>query len=179
MNATQICALIGLILGVGLIYWIAYRNGQKDGQLEGEEHGKVASIDTTNTVIRELESELRFMRTENWHLNKTYQALKGTEASQSTHGINLSALRELESELRYQQADQWYLVKTIEQLKAVQAFGEVERQTLMAAAEKLRLAADTFRAMSAREQSKQALELRERILVMISLLQPVAQERAA
>jgi len=179
MNATQICALIGLIIGVGLTYWIAYRNGLKGGQLKGEERGQEASIETTNTVIRELESELRYMRTENWHLNKTYQALKGTEASQSAHGINLSALRELESELRYQQADRWYLMKTNEQLKAVQAFGEVERQTLLAAAEKLRLAADTFRAMSAREQSKQALELREKILDMIALLQPVAQERAA
>lgn len=179
MNATQICALIGLILGVGLTYWIAYRNGLKDGQLKGEEHGKEASIETANTIIRELESELRYMRTENWHLNKTYQALKGTEASQIANGINLSALRELESELRYQQADRWYLTKTNEQLKAVHAFGEVERQTLLAAAEKLRLAADTFRAMSAREQSKQALDLREKVLDMIDMLKPVAQERAA
>ncbi|MGA8134477.1 MAG: hypothetical protein WCA48_10050 [Pseudomonas gingeri] len=118
------------------------------------------------------------MRTDQWHLNKECEILKGTRFSEKSD-LHLPALRELESELRFQQVDRWHLAKANEQLKAAQAFGVNERQTLLATAEKLRLAADTFRAMSSKGQAKQALELREKVLEMIALLQPAAQERAA
>jgi hypothetical protein len=178
MTAIQICALIGLTLAAAFVYWIGYRGGLTDGQVKGEEQGKKFALDTTNTIIRELESELRFMRTDHWHLSKECETLKGTRFCKKAD-LHLPALRELESELRFQQVDRWHLAKANEQLKAAQAFGANERQTLLATAEKLRLAADTFRAMSSTGQAKQALELRDKVLDMIALLQPTAQERAA
>jgi len=58
-------------------------------------------------------------------------------------------------------------------------FGEKDRQTLLSIAEKLKLAADTFRAMSSKNQAQQALELREEALSMAALLEPITPERAA
>ena len=39
MTATQVCALIGLIIGAALIYWTGYRGGLIDGRIEGLEEG--------------------------------------------------------------------------------------------------------------------------------------------
>ena len=54
-----------------------------------------------------------------------------------------------------------------------------DRQTLLAIAEKLQLAADTFRAVRSESQATQALALREKALSMATLMDPFHQEDAA
>ncbi|WP_347929472.1 hypothetical protein [Pseudomonas helvetica] len=138
MTAIQICALIGIILGAALIYWIGYRGGLIDGRFEGAEEGKNIEHAASAKTIRELEASLQFLR-----------------------------------------ADHTHLAQLCKKLRTGQTFGADERQTLLCIAEKLKLAADTFRAMSSKSQAIQALELRDKALSMAALLEPVAQERAA
>ena len=54
-----------------------------------------------------------------------------------------------------------------------------DRLQLIAIAEKLQLAADTFRAVNSKNHASQALALRDKALVMAALLEPIAQEKAA
>lgn len=54
-----------------------------------------------------------------------------------------------------------------------------DRETLLAIAEKLKLAADTFHAVTAKGQAAQALGLRDQALGMADRIAPTAQERAA
>lgn len=54
-----------------------------------------------------------------------------------------------------------------------------DRQTLLAIAEKLQLAADTFRAVRSESQATQTLALREKALSMATLMDPFHQEDAA
>ncbi|NNA66189.1 hypothetical protein [Pseudomonas gessardii] len=57
--------------------------------------------------------------------------------------------------------------------------GATDRLNLIAIAEKLQLAADTFRAVNSKSHAIQALALRDRALSMAALLEPTAQEKAA
>jgi len=57
--------------------------------------------------------------------------------------------------------------------------GAVDRLQLIAIAEKLQLAADTFRAMNSKNHAIQALALRDKALSMAALLESTAQEKAA
>lgn len=57
--------------------------------------------------------------------------------------------------------------------------GATDRQHLLAIAEKLKLAADIFRAFNAPNQATQALALREKASDMAATLEPIAQEKAA
>lgn len=57
--------------------------------------------------------------------------------------------------------------------------GETDRLDLLAIAEKLKLAADTFRAMNSTNQATQTLALRDTALNMATLLEPITQENAA
>lgn len=51
MTAIQICALIVLILLVGLTYWAGYRGGLIDGRLEGIDEGKdIQQSDNSETI---------------------------------------------------------------------------------------------------------------------------------
>lgn len=61
---------------------------------------------------------------------------------------------------------------------AQSTFGEHEKKCLLAMAQQLKLAADTFRSLKS-EQEIRALELSQQALTMAALLEPVAQERAA
>lgn len=54
-----------------------------------------------------------------------------------------------------------------------------DRLTLLAIAEKLKLAADTFRAVRSESQATQALALREKALSMAALMDPFTLEDAA
>jgi 3-methyladenine DNA glycosylase AlkD len=54
-----------------------------------------------------------------------------------------------------------------------------DRLTLVAIAEKLKLAADTFRAVRSEIQATQALALRDKALSMAALMDPFALEEAA
>ncbi|MDI3204999.1 hypothetical protein [Pseudomonas shahriarae] len=57
--------------------------------------------------------------------------------------------------------------------------GAADRLQLLAIAEKLQLAADTFRAVNSKTHATQALALRDNALAMAALLEPIAQEKAA
>ncbi len=57
--------------------------------------------------------------------------------------------------------------------------GAADRLQLIAIAEKLQLAADTFRAVNSKNHATQTLALRDKALAMAALLEPIAQEKAA
>ncbi len=57
--------------------------------------------------------------------------------------------------------------------------GVTDRVQLIAIAEKLQLASDTFRAVNSKNHAVQALALRDKALSMAALLEPIAQEKAA
>lgn len=58
--------------------------------------------------------------------------------------------------------------------------GEPERRTLLAIAEKLRIAAETFSAFrTGKKLERDSIALREQALAMAALLEPAAQEDAA
>ena len=67
-----------------------------------------------------------------------------------------------------------------ERALAASKLGEQERQTLMAIAEQLRIAAETFSAFrTGKKLERDTLALRDQALAMATLLEPVAQEDAA
>lgn len=139
MTAIQICALIVLILLVGLTYWVGYRGGLIDGRVEGIDEGK---------------------------------AIQQSDNSETIHNLNLS----LE-----QARDQYKrLYSHYERALAASKLGEAERQILLAIAEKLRIAAETFAAFrTGKKLERESVALREQVLAMATLLEPVAQEDAA
>ncbi|MBD8192160.1 hypothetical protein IFR35_09785 [Pseudomonas fluorescens] len=57
--------------------------------------------------------------------------------------------------------------------------GATDRLQLIAIAEKLQLAADTFRAVNSKNHAIQALALRDKALSVAALLEPTTQEKAA
>lgn len=101
------------------------------------------------------------------------------EGTNDERAVNAKTIRELEASLQFIRADHKHLAAHAKQLGESQAFGPQERQTLMQIAEKLRLASDTFRAMSSKAQAQQALDLREKALGMAALLDQVKVEDAA
>jgi hypothetical protein len=55
MTAVQICALIALILFVGLTYWAGYRGGLIDGRFGGIDEGMAIQQSDHSQAIRNLE----------------------------------------------------------------------------------------------------------------------------
>ena len=55
MTAIQICALIVLIVLVGLTYWAGYRGGLIDGRIEGIDEGKAIQQADSSESIRGLQ----------------------------------------------------------------------------------------------------------------------------
>jgi hypothetical protein len=67
-----------------------------------------------------------------------------------------------------------------ERALAASKLGEQERQTLLAIAEKLRIAAETFSAFrTGKKLERDSLALRDQALSMAALLEPATQEDAA
>lgn len=58
MTAIQICALIVLILLVGLTYWAGYRGGLIDGRVEGIDEGMAIQQCDNLQTVRNLELSL-------------------------------------------------------------------------------------------------------------------------
>jgi hypothetical protein len=58
MTAIQICALIILIVLVGLTYWAGYRGGLIDGRIEGIDEGKAIQQSDDSETIRNLQLSL-------------------------------------------------------------------------------------------------------------------------
>lgn len=139
MTTIQICALIVLIVLVGLTYWAGYRGGLNDGRIEGIDEGKTIQQSDNSGTIQDLKRSL--------------------DQAQDHH-------KQLYS--RYERA------------LAASKFGEPERQTLLAIAEKLRIAAETFSAFrTGKKLERDSLALRDQALDMAALLKQAAQEAAA
>ena len=58
MTTIQICALIVLIVLVGLTYWAGYRGGLKDGRIEGIDEGKAIQQSDGSGTIQNLKRSL-------------------------------------------------------------------------------------------------------------------------
>jgi hypothetical protein len=72
------------------------------------------------------------------------------------------------------------LEKRYKLAKAAAKFGEADRQTLLAFAEQLRIAAETFRAFrTGKKLERDTITLRDQALAMATLMGPAAQEDAA
>ena len=139
MTAIQICALIVLIVLVGLTYWAGYRGGLNDGRIEGIDEGKAIQQSDSSGTIQDLKRSLDQAQDHHKQLHSHY-----------------------------------------ERALTVSKLGEPERQTLLAIAEQLRIAAETFRAFrTGKKLERDTLALRDQALAIATLLEPAAQENAA
>lgn len=93
---------------------------------------------------------------------------------------NARALRELKTALKYLQADNQRLAQLHKNLQDSQALKPAHRQTLLAIAELLRIAAETFSAFkTGKKLERDSRSLRDKALAMTDLLESSAMEDAA
>jgi hypothetical protein len=93
---------------------------------------------------------------------------------------NTQTVRNLEQSLHQARDHHKQLYAHYERALAASKLGEPERQTLLAIAEKLRIAAETFAAFrTGKKLETDATALREQALAMAALLNPAEQEAAA
>lgn len=88
-------------------------------------------------------------------------------------------IKALEASLSFIRNDHKRLAMSHKKLIDSQKLSPDNYQNLLAIAEKLKLAADTFRAVNSKTQATQALALRNKALNMAAQLEPVAQGNAA
>jgi hypothetical protein len=89
---------------------------------------------------------------------------------------NARALRELTTALKFVRADNQRLVH----LQDSQALKPAHRQTLLAIADLLRIAAETFSAFkTGKKLERDSRSLRDQALAMAALVEPAAKEEAA
>jgi hypothetical protein len=138
MTTIQVCALIVLIVLIGLTYWAGYRGGLIDGRIEGIDEGKAIQQSDSSGTIQDLNRSLD------------------------------------QAQDHYKQLYSHY-----ERALAASKLGEPERQTLLAIAEQLRIAAETFSAFrSGKKLERDTLALRDQALAMAVLPEPETQEAA-
>lgn len=105
---------------------------------------------------------------------------EGKEEGKNTERAdNAKTINELKASLQFLRCDHLRLAQLCKQLKASQTLSPDHHQNLLAIAEKLKLAADTFRAVNSQCQATQALALRNKALSMAAQLEPAAQEDVA
>lgn len=139
MTTTQICALIILIVLVGLTYWAGYRGGLIDGRIEGIDEGRAIQQSDNTVAICSLELLLKQSRGEHAKLYSHYK-----------------------------------------RALAASKLGEPEHQLLLAIADQLRIAAETFSAFrTGKKLERDTLALRDQALAMAALLEPATQEAEA
>ncbi|RZO08784.1 hypothetical protein EKG40_10905 [Pseudomonas moorei] len=93
---------------------------------------------------------------------------------------NSEAFRSLEHSLLQVRADRMQLYDHYERALAASKLGEQERQTLLAIAEKLRIAAQTFSAFrTGKKLERETCALRGQALAIAALLEPAELEGAA
>ncbi|SDU56473.1 hypothetical protein [Pseudomonas mandelii] len=93
---------------------------------------------------------------------------------------NSEAIGSLEHSLLQVRTERLQLYGYYERALAASNLGEQERQILLAIAEKLRIAADTFSAFrTGKKLERDSLALRDQALAIAALLEPEAQEAAA
>ena len=100
------------------------------------------------------------------------KAIQQAEDSRTIHDLKKS--------IRQAQQDHRRLFASYTSAVAAAKLGEQDRLTLLAIADQLRLAAETFSAFrTGKKLERDTLALRDQALVMAGLLQSVAQESAA
>ncbi|MDP9533958.1 hypothetical protein Q7L38_15390 [Pseudomonas protegens] len=93
---------------------------------------------------------------------------------------NARALRELTTALKYLRADNQRLAQQHKHLQDSHTLKPANRQTLLAIADLLRIAADTFSAFkTGKKLERDSRSLRDQALAMAALVEPAAQEKAA
>jgi len=73
MTTIQICALIVLIVLVGLTYWAGYRGGLIDGRIEGIDEGKAIQQSDNSGMIQDLKLSLDQAQAHYKHLYSHYE----------------------------------------------------------------------------------------------------------
>jgi len=92
---------------------------------------------------------------------------------------NSGAIQDLKRSLNQAQVHHKQLYSHYERALAASKLGEQERQTLLAIAEQLRIAAETFAAFrTGKKLERDTHALRDQALAMATLLSPAAQEAA-
>ena len=93
---------------------------------------------------------------------------------------NSEAIRSLEDSLHQARAERLQLYAHYERALEASKLGGQDHQTLLAIAEKLRIAAETFSAFrTGKKLERDSLALRDQALSMAALLAPATQEDAA
>ncbi|EZP64248.1 hypothetical protein [Pseudomonas sp. RIT357] len=123
MTAIQICALIGIVIAAGILYWVGYQGGLTDGKDDGYDE------------------------------RYADEYVSGREDASAAYAASLKDMSDqyMRTELLLSREPQ-------------------DRYTLLAIAEKLKLAADTFRAVRSETQATQALALRDKALNMAAMM---------
>jgi len=153
MTAIQIYALIAIALSTSAVYWIAYRNGFSNGRAEGNAEGYSEGYDVGGCAgFRDgMDEGKAIQRSDNWE-----------------------EIRNLELTLNQARDQHKRLYAHYERALAASKLGEPARQTLLDIAEKLRIAAATFNALSTGKAiTLETSALRDQALAMADLLKPV------
>lgn len=132
MTSIQICALISIVIALGILYWVGYKGGLTDGRAEGYDDGHAQGF------------------------------MEGMDKGESVGSTEVEQVSE-----------------RCRRLQLILDLQPQDRLTLLAIAEKLKLAADTFRAVRSESQATQALALRDKALSMAALMDPFTLEDAA
>ena len=132
MTSIQICALISIVIALGILYWVGYKGGITDGRAEGYDDGHAQGF------------------------------MEGMDQGES---VGFTEVEQVTERCR--------------RLQLILDLQPQDRLTLLAIAEKLKLAADTFRAVRSASQATQALALRDKALSMAALMDPFTLEDAA
>lgn len=84
MTSIQICALISIVISIGVIYWTGYKGGIIYGRAEGQEEGKAIQQSDSSETIRNLEMLLDQARNDYKRLYSHYQrALAASKLGES------------------------------------------------------------------------------------------------
>lgn len=132
MTSIQICALISIVIALGILYWVGYKGGLTDGRAEGYDDGHAQGF------------------------------MEGMDQGESVGSTEVEQVSE-----------------RCRRLQLILDLQPQDRLTLLAIAEKLNLAADTFRAVRSESQATQALALRDKARSMAALMDPFTLEDAA
>lgn len=104
----------------------------------------------------------------------------GKEEGKNTERTeNAKMIKALEASLDFVRAAHNELISRHKKLVENHKLSPDNHQNLLAIAEKLKLAADTFRAVKSQTQATQALSLRNKALEMATQLEPAEQGNAA
>lgn len=97
MTTTQICALLVLIVLVGLTYWAGFRGGLHDGRIEGIDEGKAIQQSDNSGTIQDLKRSLDQAQT---HHKQLYSHYERALAASKLGELDRQILLEIAEKLR-------------------------------------------------------------------------------